>query len=74
MREAIGHWAPSALCIFICVVALIAWAGSEARGQSPVFFAFLPMCFVLVGVITWRLQSELREVQRRLRELETRQP
>ena len=74
MREAIGHWAPSALCAFISVVALAAWAGSEARGESPAFFAFLPMCFVLVGVVTWRLRNEIRELRHRLQALEARRP
>jgi hypothetical protein len=72
MRETIGHMSPAVLCAFICVLALVRWAGSEATGLSPVFFAFLPVCFVMLGFLTARLQREVGELRRRLQDLETR--
>jgi len=72
MRETVGHMFPAALCAFISVLALVRWAGSEATGISPVFFAFLPVCFVMLGFMTVRLQREVGELRRRLQDLEVR--
>jgi len=72
MRETVRHMLPAVLCAFICVLALVRWAGSEATGISPVFFAFLPVCFVMLGLMTLRLQRELGDLRRRLQDLEAR--
>jgi hypothetical protein len=72
MRETIGHLFPAAFCAFISVIALVRWAGSETGSTSPVFLAFLPMCFVMMGFMTLRLQRELAELRRQVRDLEAK--
>jgi hypothetical protein len=70
MRETIGHFFPAAFCVLIIV--LIRWVGSETGGANPVFLAFLPVCFAMMGLITFRLQRELGELRRHIRELEAK--
>jgi hypothetical protein len=70
MRDMIGYLLPAVLCVFICALGLARWAGSEGAALSPVFFAFLPLCFVMMGVFMWRLDRELGELRRRLQNVE----
>ena len=74
MRDTIGHLFPAAFCAVISIIALQRWAGSEAGAVSPTFFAFLPVCFVLMGFATLRLQRELGELRQRVKDLEAKRP
>jgi hypothetical protein len=70
MKRAIRHWIPAAFCAFISLIALIASVGPDAGWWRPAFFAFLPMCFFFVGVITSQMQSEIRGLRAELEELQ----
>ena len=72
MRGTIGHLFPAAFCAVISVIALFRWAGSETGATSPVFLAFLPVCFVIMGFMTLRLQREIGDLRRQVRNLETK--
>jgi hypothetical protein len=72
--KTIAHWTPAAFCAFISLTALFTSMRSPDSGWwQPMFFAFLPMCFFFVGLVTARTQHELRELQKRLADLEQRQ-
>jgi hypothetical protein len=74
MRQTLGHFLPGAFCAVIAVLALARWAGSETGGASPVFLAFLPICFLLMGLLTLRLQREVGELRRQVQDLEAKRP
>jgi len=74
MRETIGHLFPAAFCAVISVIALIRWVGSETGSVSPVFLAFLPMCFVMMGFSTLRLQREMGNLRRQVQDLAAKRP
>jgi hypothetical protein len=69
--KTITHWIPAVFCAFLSLIALVGSVGSSDSGwwrQS--FFAFLPMCFFFVGSATTQMHRELRDLRRRLIELE----
>jgi hypothetical protein len=69
--KTIAHWTPAAFCAFISLIAVFAWVRSSDTGWwQPVFFAFLPMCFFFVGAVTFAMHRELRELRKRLADLE----
>ena len=74
MCDTIGHLFPAAFCAAISIIALLRWGLSETGATSPTFFAFLPVCFVIMGFITLRLQRELGELRRQVRDLEAKRP
>ena len=74
MRDTIGHLFPAAFCAAISIIALLRWGLSETGATSPTFFAFLPVCFVIMGFITLRIQRELGDLRRQVRDLEAKRP
>ncbi len=69
--KAITHWTPAAFCAFISLTALSIWGRSSGSGWwQPIFFSFLPMCFFFVGIVTFGMHRELRELRKRLDDLE----
>jgi len=69
--KSITHWLPAAFCAGISLIDLAASVASSKSGWGhPVFVAFLPMSFLLVGTVTIRMQRELRELRQRLTDLE----
>jgi hypothetical protein len=64
------NWTPAAFCAFISLVALFGSIGSDTGWWRPTFFAFLPLCFYFVGVVTFQMQGELRELRKQLAELQ----
>jgi hypothetical protein len=69
--KTISHWVPAGFCAFISLIALSASISSTDSGWwRPTFFAFLPMCFVFVGIATTQMRRELRELRQRITELE----
>jgi hypothetical protein len=67
MRQRIGTWVPAVFCAFISYTALYSSSDNYWR---PVFFSFLPMCFVFAGISLWQLQREVRGLRERLAQLE----
>ena len=67
----IAHWIPAIFCAFISLIALAGsvFSTDSGWGRMP-FFAFLPMCFFFVGSVTFRMDRELRELRKRLDDLE----
>jgi hypothetical protein len=69
--KTISHWVPAGFCAFISLIALFAPISSSDSGWwRPAFFAFLPMCFFFVGTVTKQTHRELRELGRRITEME----
>jgi hypothetical protein len=76
MRDKLVPWVPAIFCAtlgLIVVVGNLAITvisnGSNSHGSEVVYYAFLPMCFYLVGEYLRRLQQENRELRERLVEL-----
>ncbi len=72
MRDTIGHLFPAAFCAVISIIALLRWTGSETGATSPTFFTFLPVCFVIMGFMTLRLQREIGDLRSQVRDLEAK--
>jgi hypothetical protein len=69
--KTIAHWVPAAFCAFISFTALSASIRPPDSGWwRPAFFSFLPMCFLFVGFVTFGMHRELRELRKRLADLE----
>jgi hypothetical protein len=67
----INHWAPTGFCAFICFVTMFGFLGSsDPNLWRPMFFPFLPLCFMFVGYATMQMHCELRELRQRITELE----
>ncbi|MHC4655128.1 MAG: hypothetical protein ACYS91_08925, partial [Planctomycetota bacterium] len=65
MKQTISHWIPAIFCTFISLMALYGLVASNA-GWWPVFFSFLPMCFLFVGFVTFQMQRKIQELQKHL--------
>jgi len=57
------HWLPFAFSIYLCYATLWRLSASGAAAWGPAFYAFLPMCFFFGGVVTFRLEREIRELR-----------
>jgi hypothetical protein len=69
MKQTISHWIPAIFCTFISLMALSGLVASDA-GWWPVFFSFLPMCFLFVGFVTFQMQRKIQELQKHLAEMQ----
>ena len=67
MRQYVGYWIPALFCAFLCVMAI-------ATSTTIVFFSFLPMCFVFVGIVTYSMFRQIRELKAELAELRAVRP
>jgi len=70
MKQTISHWIPAVFCTFISLIAISGSVASDAGWWRPVFFSFLPMCFVFVGFVTFQMQCKIRELQKHLAEMQ----
>ena len=66
----VPHWLPAALCAFVSVLSGLTSIYTTDHGGWIPFFAFMPLCFMFNGYVTKQMQSELRELQVRVAELE----
>ena len=57
------HWLPFAFAVYLCYSTLWRLSGSEMKVWEPAFYSFLPMCFFFVGVATFRMEREIRELR-----------
>ena len=72
--QTIGHWIPAAFCAFICLNALFFAPSSHGvEWWKPVFFSFLPMCFIFVSMATSQMQREIRELRKQVTDLQDKQ-
>ena len=71
MRHSVRHWIAAGFCAFISLIALVASVGN-AESWRPAFFAFLPMCFYFVAIVTTQMQVEIRELRNQLAELQAK--
>lgn len=60
------HWLPFAFSIYLCYTTLWRLSASQTAAWGPAFYAFLPMCFFFGGLITFRLDREIRELRRQI--------
>ena len=60
-------WVPAMFCGFLSLVALgMALYAPSPPAWAPLFFCFLPMCFVFVGSALANMQREIRELRAQL--------
>ena len=57
------HWLPFAFAAYLCYSALWRLAASDTKASEPALYSFLPICFLFVGVITFRMVREIRELR-----------
>ena len=64
-----SRWIPTAFCVFLCVFAVVAWARSNAPSiWEPIFFSFLPICFVFVAINNSQMQREIDQLRQQVSE------
>jgi hypothetical protein len=61
---------PALLCGAISVVAFLGTISGNARWWPPIFFAFLPACFLIAGGLMLRMKREISRLRRRVAALE----
>jgi hypothetical protein len=72
----VPHWLPSILCGVLGVIVLLGLAVRASReGKSmewwlPAFFGVLPMCFVAMGFLTYRMDRQMVVLRRELQTIE----
>ena len=69
MAQHFRHWLPALFCAVLSLLALCLWAISSPDRWTPVFFAFLPMCFVFSGMATASMHRQILGLQRELADL-----
>ena len=75
MKIAISFWVPATLCAFISIAVLVfGLAAHNLHWWQVAFYAFLPMCFFLVGSIMFRMHLEIARLRHRVARLEHKQP
>jgi len=62
---------PAAACFLISVIALLGSIRGSSRWQ-PIFYAFLPACFLYMGSLMVRMHHEIARLRRRVTRLEQR--
>jgi hypothetical protein len=65
------HWLPFVFAAYLCYWALWRLSGSDTKVWEPTFYSFLPMCFFFVGVVTFRMEREIRELRSVITKLRT---
>jgi hypothetical protein len=68
--KAISFWVPTSLCACISMLALYGSVIHDSKLWRPAFYLFLPLCFFLVGSITYRMHRELSRLRHRVGRLE----
>ena len=63
LRSLVLHGLPFLFAIFLCQFILSRIPGSEMKSWEPGFYSYLPMCFFFVGVVTFRMEAEIRELR-----------
>ena len=61
--QSLAHWLPFVFAAYLCYSALWRLAASDTRVWEPAFYAFLPICFLFVGMLTLRMRREIRELR-----------
>lgn len=77
MKNSIHPWIPAAFCAFISLIPLSApfitlltpFELSDTWWR-PAFFAFLPFCFFLAGMVISQMQREIRDLRKQLEEVQ----
>ena len=64
------HWIPTAYCASLSVLSMLTNIYTTDQSGWIPFFGFMPLCFMFAGNVMKQMQSELRELQVRVAELE----
>ena len=68
-RTVISIYIPAAFCAFLSLYALYAPGSSPGSTiWKPVFFAFLPMCFLYIGMLMHRMIKRINALQSQIDE------
>ena len=77
MKKSIHPWIPAAFCAFISLIPLSAPLITlftpfdlSDTWWRPAFFAFLPFCFFLAGMVVSQMQREIRDLRKQLEEVQ----
>lgn len=68
-QQAVRHWVPAAFCAFI--VYLYIGNGGASLDNWKYVAIWLTMCFVFVGMVTYSMQKQIRDLQAEIQRLET---
>ena len=69
MRISFIHWVPMAFSAFISLLALLGFTWTNTPGPRIVFFAFLSLSILFVGVVRSRLPGQVHELLGQIEEL-----
>lgn len=61
--QTLAHWLPFAFAAYLCYSTLANLAASDMKWWQPAFYSFLPMCFFFSGLITFRMEREVRALR-----------
>jgi len=67
--QTVAHWLPFAFAAYLCYSTLWRLSASDMKAWEPAFYSFLPMCFFFGGVVTFRMEREIRELRSELARL-----
>ena len=67
--KSIYYRLPALLCGAICFAAFLGTI-REHRWWQPIFFAFLPTCFLIMGSLMVHMKREISRLRRRVARLE----
>ena len=71
----VSYWVPAMFCAFLSLLAIgMSLFGPTAEGWKPVFFCFLPMCFVFVGLMFSKMHKEIHDLREQLSALQQGRP
>jgi hypothetical protein len=67
--QLVRHWIPAVFCAFVVYVYVGMRPNFDRVAASQYMFIWLPMCFFFVGLISYSMQKQIRELQAELKEL-----
>ncbi len=71
--KSIAFWGPALVCGLISFIAMLGSVHGRSRWWQPIFFAFLPGCFLFLGAVMRKMNHEITRLRRRVSRLEQRQ-
>jgi len=69
IKQAVRHWIPAAFCAFVVCQYL---GNGISSGENWKYVSiWLTMCFFFVGMITYSMQKQIRDLQAEVQRLQT---
>lgn len=72
----VNPWVAAFFCAFISLLMMVGQIMGSVWHRTnpiePVFYSFLPMCFVYIGILMKQMQTELADLKRELNEVKSK--